>query len=223
MAYRRLRIPVWLVALALVSTFVVGSSARPAVRPDVQPALRIVAPSVSEVITEDMTPQLAESLNIGCAQGVVVSHVMPSPLNPGDVILAINGNPVRSQSDLNAQLAKVAYGQSFTLEVYRDGGTGTVTVQRAMDTAVLPGTAAIRGISVAGLSAGNGVMVAQVQIGTAASALGLKSGDVILDVNGQAVHTTDEFVQYMRQLNNQAATFNVRQSNGHVNVFVVSS
>ncbi len=85
------------------------------------------------------------------------------------------------------------------------------------------GTVGIRGIRVASLSAQNGVIVAEVQIGTPASDAGLKSGDVILDVDGHTVHTADEFLEFMRQLNNRHATFNVRQGNGQINVFVIPS
>ena len=85
------------------------------------------------------------------------------------------------------------------------------------------GTVGIRGIRVASLSAQNGVIVAEVQIGTTASDAGLKSGDVILDVDGHTVHTADEFLEFMRQLNNRHATFNVRQGNGQINVFVIPS
>jgi S1-C subfamily serine protease len=85
------------------------------------------------------------------------------------------------------------------------------------------GTVEIRGISVASLSTQNGVIVTEVQIGTPASDAGLKSGDIILEVDGHAVHTADEFLEFLRQLNNRHATFNVRQRNGQVNVFVIPS
>jgi C-terminal processing protease CtpA/Prc len=85
------------------------------------------------------------------------------------------------------------------------------------------GTVEIRGIRVASLSAQNGVIVADVQIGTPASDAGLKSGDIILDVDGHTVHTADEFLEFMRQLNNRHAAFNVRQRNGQINVFVIPS
>jgi serine protease Do len=224
MAYRRLRISIWLVGLALFATWLVGSSARPQVLTDIGPVLRIVTPEVSEVVTEDVTPQTAEALHMSCLHGVMVSRIMSSELSPGDVILAVNGVPVNSQCELNAELAKVAFGESFTLDIYRDGGTGRVTVQRAMETALVSKrTAESRGISVAGLSTGNGVMVAQVQVGTAASSLGLKSGDIILDVDGQPVHSAAEFMDFMRQLGNKDAKFNVRHQNGEVNVFILAA
>jgi S1-C subfamily serine protease len=224
MVYRTLRIPVWLVAAALFATSVIGSSARPAVRPDVRPAFRIVTPDVSEVITQDVTPEIARTLGMSRPEGVVISDVIYIPLRPGDVILSINGNPVRCQSELNALLAEVGFGQ-LLVEVYRDGRIQMVAVQRAMETppppTVLGGTEEIRGIKVASLSTQNGVIVSEVQIGTPASDAGLKTGDIILDVDAHPVRTADEFFEFMRQLNNRHATFNVRHRNGQVDVFVI--
>jgi serine protease Do len=222
MVYRRLRIPVWLAALALFATFVIGSSAGPAVLPDVRPAFRIVTPAVSEVITQDVTPEIARALHMSYTEGVLVSDIIYSPLRRGDVILSINGNPVRCEQELNAELARVNFGEALLLEIFRDGRTQTVTVQRAMEAAaVLEDSGTVRGITVASLSTQNGVYVAETQIGTPASDAGLKSGDVILEVDGHPVYTADDFMEYMRQLNNLDAAFKVRHENGQVNIFVI--
>ena len=222
MVYRRLRIPVWLAALALFATFVIGSSAGPAVLPDVRPAFRIVTPAVSEVITQDVTPEIARTLHMSHTEGVLVSDIIYTPLRRGDVILSINGNPVRCEQELNAELARVNFGEALILEIFRDGRIQTVTVQRAMDTAaVLEDSETVRGITVASLSTENGVYVADTQIGTPASDSGLRSGDVILEVDGHPVSSADQFMDYMRQLNNRDAAFKVLHENGQVNVFVI--
>jgi serine protease Do len=227
MVYRSLRSSVCLVATALFASFVIGSSARPTTAPDAQPAFRIVTPNVSQVVTHDVTPEIAQTLQMSRTEGVLISDIIYSPLRPGDVILSINGNPVRCQTELYAQLAQVSFGQPLSVEVFRDGRTQTVMVQQpeTPSWAVLRklGTVEIRGISVASLSTQNGVIVTEVQIGTPASDAGLKSGDIILEVDGHAVHTADEFLEFLRQLNNRHATFNVRQRNGQVNVFVIPS
>src|SRR5215470_972729 len=117
MVYRRLRIPVWLAAAALFATFLIESSAGPALVPDIRPAFRIVTPNVSEVITEDVTPEVARTLHMNQTEGVLISDVMYSPLRPGDVIRSINGNPVRCQRDLDVQLARVNFGEPLFLEI----------------------------------------------------------------------------------------------------------
>jgi len=222
MVYRRLRIPVWLIAAALFVTFVIGTSAGRAVTPDIQYSFRIVTSDVSEVITRDVTPEIARSLAMSRAEGVLISDIMCSPLRHGDVILSINGNPVRCQTELDAALAQVSAGKRFFVEVYRDGRIETVTVQRApVPPTILEGTEEIRGIRVASVSTQNGVIVTEVRIGTPASDVGLLAGDVILDVDAHPVRTANEFREFMRQLYNRQATFSVRHTNGRVDVFVI--
>jgi serine protease Do len=223
MLYRRLRILVWLVVPALFVTFVVGSSASSGV-PNVEPTFQIVSPNTSEVFTQEVTPEIARALHMNQQEGALITEVRPSPLRAGDVILSVNGTRTGCEGDLQTQLARVASGEAFVVEVLRDGQIESVTVQRAMATpAVLPGTFTMRGISVASLSTQNGVTVADVQIGTAASAAGMKSGDVILEVDGHTVHSAGEFLQFMRALNNLDATLRVRQADNHVQVFVIPS
>jgi serine protease Do len=222
MVYRPPRIPVWLVAAALFVTFVIRSSAGPAVLPDVQHTFRIITPDVSEVTTQDVTPEIARALRMRQPEGVLISDVLYSPLRPGDVILSINGNPVRCQTELIALLAQVDFGQTFFVEVYRDGRIETVALQRAMEgPTVLGETQEIRGITVASLSTRDGVMVWEVQIGTPASDAGLKAGDIILDVDAHPVRTAEEFLGFLRQLNNRHATFSVRHQDGRIDVFVI--
>src|SRR5215470_12409801 len=147
MVYRRLRIPVWLIAAALFVTFVIGTSAGRAVTPDTQSSFRIVTSDVSEVITRDVTPEIARSLSLSRAEGVLISDIMGSPLRPRDVILSINGNPVRCQTELDAALAQVSGGKTFFVEVYRDGRIETLTAQRAaVPPTILEGTEEIRGV-----------------------------------------------------------------------------
>jgi len=227
MIYRRLRIPLWLLAVAFLATFVIGSTAGPAVLPDIRPAFRIVTSGVSDVITQDVTPEIARNLHMSHPEGVLITDILYSTLRPGDVILSINGNAVGCERELEEQLAQIGVGQSFIVGVFRDGITQTVTVQNAMEaplcSTVLPEAVDIRGIRAATLSTHNGVIVEDTQIGTPASDAGLKRGDVILNVDGHPVHTADEFLGFLRQLNNRHAVFNVLHENGQIDVFVIPS
>jgi serine protease Do len=223
MVYRALRIPIGLAAAALFATIVIGGIARPLARQDVQPAFRIVTNNVSEVLTQDVTPEIARALNMCRIQGVVITDVLYSPLLPGDVILSVNGQPVNCQRDLDAALAQLGSEQMFTISVLRNDEVQTIPVQRAMDIrpSVSHGIPGIRGISVANLSTVDGAFVTNVKIGTPASDLGLKTGDIILEVDGHVVHNANEFQDLIGQLNGRQATLNVRQKNGQVNVFVL--
>ena len=225
MDYRALRIIVWLVFVALLAIFVVGASASPAPRQDEQDSFRIATTGVSDVMTQDITPEIARYLNMCEPRGVVVTDVVYSPLQPGDVIVAVNGNPVSCQAELNEQLGQLGSAETFTISVLRDDAIRTIPIQRAMavpGTTCLVGTVEARGMSVASLPTENGVFITDVRIGTVASDIGLKSGDIILDVDGHRVHSAAEFQELLGQLGNRQATFNVRQRNGQVNVFTFS-
>src|SRR5262245_53602253 len=129
MVYRSLRSFVYLVATVLFATFVLGSGARPTAAPNAQLTFSVVTPNVSQVVTHDITPEIAQTLRMSRTEGVFISDIIYSPLRPGDVILSINGHPARCQTELYAQLAQVSFGQPLSVEVFRDGRTQTVMVQ----------------------------------------------------------------------------------------------
>jgi S1-C subfamily serine protease len=52
----------------------------------------------------------------------------------GDVITAINGQPVTSVQDLQAGLQKAGFGSTVTLDVLRDGQQQKLSVKLAANT-----------------------------------------------------------------------------------------
>ncbi|HEX7007887.1 MAG TPA: Do family serine endopeptidase [Alphaproteobacteria bacterium] len=85
------------------------------------------------VAIQDLTPDLAESLGIprGIGGAVVVSVEPGSPaanagLKPGDVIIAMDGRPVRNASDLRNDIGLVRVGTTIELTVLRGGERLTV-------------------------------------------------------------------------------------------------
>jgi S1-C subfamily serine protease len=81
-----------------------------------------------------LTPEIAQALGLGTAEGVLVREVVPnSPaaaagLRPGDVITSVQGPVVRTVEDFFGELRKVEPGDKVTLTVQRDGQTETLTV-----------------------------------------------------------------------------------------------
>jgi len=191
----------------------------------VYPGFKIVTNSVSGVLTQDVTPEMARALNMCRVEGVAVTDVLYSPLLPGDVILSVNGQHVSCQRELDAALAQLGSEEVFKISVLRNDEILTIPVQRVIETvpsvSCACATIAIRGISVANMSTVDGAFVADVKIGTPASDLGLKAGDIILEVDGHIVHTADEFHDLLSQLYGRQATLDVRQKNGQVNLFVL--
>lgn len=75
----------------------------------------------------DMTPELRQHFGVSASAGVMISRIDPaSPaaeagLEAGDVLVKIDGAPVRSATEVTHRTAECAAGQRVELEVYRDG------------------------------------------------------------------------------------------------------
>lgn len=84
------------------------------------------------VAVQDLTPDLAGGLGIDAREGTVIAQVMPGSaaevagLLRGDVIVAINGEPVRNASHLRNEIGLVRAGQTVELRVVRAGEARTV-------------------------------------------------------------------------------------------------
>src|SRR5262245_50818618 len=149
MGYRSFRISAF-AAAAFFAIFIMAVGAAPTPPTDV---VRILMPGDSVIVTEDVTPDIARSLNMSQTEGVLVREVSGNPLRPGDVILSVNGTPVRCQTELIAQLSDIS-GDSFVVEVLRDGRIQTLTIPlMPVPPPVIPklGTVEIRGITVRSL------------------------------------------------------------------------
>ncbi len=84
---------------------------------------------------EDLTPDIAEALHIDVSGGAIVSRVEPgSParragIRPGDVIIEVDGSPVRNSTDLRNRVGLTPVGQTMRLTILRHGGKSTVDVK----------------------------------------------------------------------------------------------
>lgn len=167
-----------------------------------------------------LTPALAQRLGIPGKPGVRVTRVMDPaiPLRVGDIILAVDGEPVRATAPgdeqvFTAALRQYPAGREVPLTIYRDGATVpvTVTVQlaprspsemRRYDDAEFGFRARdladrdldeprLKGIT-------QGVMVDGVEPGGWAAIARLATGDVITAVDGQTVASLDALTQKLK-------------------------
>jgi serine protease DegQ len=86
------------------------------------------------VQVKDLTPELAESMGIAARQGAVVDFVdVLSPAKRagialGDVILAVDGDPVRGAADLRNRVGLTPVGRKIQLTLLRDKSPKTLDV-----------------------------------------------------------------------------------------------
>jgi serine protease Do len=167
---------------------------------------------------------LADSFGLQKPVGALVSSVDPggpaakAGLQPGDVILAVNGAAVNDSTDLPSQIAGMKPGTKATLDVWRDKAKKqlTVTLGSLSDTKVADASAqsseqgklgvAVRPLTPqerSGTSLTHGLLV-QNASGPAASA-GIQPGDVILAVNGRPVSSVEQLRDVIAKAGNSVA------------------
>lgn len=89
------------------------------------------------VTLQDLTPELADSLNLDGEEGALIAQVEPgSPadragIRGGDVVTAVDGRPVRSATDLRNRVGLVRAGTGVQVTLLRGGRSQTLTVRTA--------------------------------------------------------------------------------------------
>jgi len=159
---------------------------------------------------QDVTPDLAEAMGLEAARGAVVNQVEPdSPaeeagLEPGDVVVAVDGREIRDAADLRNRVGLLPVGEDVEVTVLRDGERRTVRarIRKAEAQRVTGGESrdALRGAVFETLGEDHplhgrvqGAVVAAVEPGSPAARNGLRPGDVIVAVNRRPVRSAGEF------------------------------
>lgn len=165
---------------------------------------------------QDLAPDLAAALDIDAEQGAVIVEVVPDSvaaavgLQPGDVILAVDGTAIEGSRDLRNQIGARRPGETIDLQIIRSGTEMNVTVVLGRSTNVSagseppipPGTLppSMSGVVLKDLTPEHpaygktdGVAVASITPGAAADLAGLMVGDVITKVNTTAISSKAEF------------------------------
>lgn len=156
---------------------------------------------------QPLTQDLADGLGLKVQKGALVGSTQDGTpaakagLKSGDVITAVNGDPVANAREVTRKIGGLKPGSKAEITYLRDGKERTTTVELA----VLPGEKSAKvepsqerdGLPRLGLQlapaqqvpgAGEeGVVVTNVDPDSPAAAKGIKDGDVILEIGGQPV------------------------------------
>ncbi|KND61357.1 HtrA protease/chaperone protein [Candidatus Burkholderia verschuerenii] len=184
------------------------------------------------VTVQGMNQTLANSFGMTSPAGALVSSVEPggpaakAGLQPGDVITALNGQPVADSTSLPSQVAGLAPGTSAKVTVWRDKSSKDldVTIGALKDAKMASAKSgnggddsgaaaqdARLGVAVRPLtpeekqqaSVSRGLLVQQSN--GAAESAGIQPGDVILAVNGQPVTSTQQLKTMISHAGNSIA------------------
>jgi serine protease Do len=162
---------------------------------------------------QPVTKDIADSLGLKKAEGALVAEpqangpAAKAGIEAGDVIISVDGTPVRNARELSRMIGGMAPNASVKIVVLRKGAEKTVTLtlgelpnQReasatpSSEEREAPGSDLSRlGLTLAPASkvagaSNEGVAVTNVDRNGVASELGFKAGDVILEVGGKAVN-----------------------------------
>jgi serine protease Do/serine protease DegQ len=158
---------------------------------------------------QDLNADLAQAFGISDAKGAVVVAVeQGSPadkagLQPGDVVVAVNGKHVNSSTDARNQFGLLPAGEKITLDVLRNGKPQQISAELTERNAQANG---IRDERLAGATVGDidndsplygkieGVLIVDVERNSRAWHNGLRAGDVITSVNRQPVASVKELL-----------------------------
>jgi serine protease Do len=174
------------------------------------------------ILPQELTPDMAKAFNMPNGKGVAIASVEPDTpalhagLKVGDVITAINGNPVDDVNAFRLQIAGFAPGTTVHLKIARSGQNVDIPVtlgefneksEVTGERGNIPGRGekgALSGVSVEALNSNireqlqlpegtAGVIITDIDEDSPASAAGLHSGDVIAQVNHRDVKTVADF------------------------------
>jgi serine protease Do len=163
------------------------------------------------VVIQPVTQGLADSFGLPQPEGALVSSVEkggPSEaagIEPGDVILKLNGQPLKDSSELPVQIAGLSPGTSVELEIWRNHAARTMTVklgamedQRTASNTGPQASGGKLGLSVRPLTPQEqrqanmkGGLVVERAGGPAAEA-GIQPGDVVVAANGAPITSAED-------------------------------
>ncbi len=157
------------------------------------------------VVVQTITQDLADAFGLDQEKGVVITEVEPgssaekSGIEPGDIILSVNGKEIEDSADIRNYIGLLRMGSKVVLEVLRDDDELEITAYiTARKIASADGDRYDSRLSGAVLSESDnaekpGIEIKEVKGGSAAQRNGLRQGDIIVATNRRIVKDFDVF------------------------------
>jgi Do/DeqQ family serine protease len=152
----------------------------------------------------DVTPDVAKEFGLADASGALVAGVAQGSaaehagVKTGDIIVSINGTPMRNATELRNSIGMLRVGDQVEIGLLRDGKPLKVTalVAERSETDVANAVDIHRGLEGADLADapdGAGVLVRAVQDGSPAAQAGLRANDLVVAIGRTPVTTLKVF------------------------------
>jgi len=171
------------------------------------------------VSIQPVTPEIAESMNLGVAKGALISGVMAdgpaakAGFKQGDVVLAFDGKPIADARELSRVVASTRAGKDVKVDIRRGGKDQVITVSvgkmKDDDKAAAAGADEATPDKVAGLTLAPLNEQARKRLGIGDEVRGvvvtevdgrspLRSGDVIVKIDDESVGSPAEVTAKIR-------------------------
>ncbi len=195
---------------------------------------------------QDMNESLAKSFGRADTKGALVAQVVEgSPaekagIKPEDIILKFNGQDVSGAAELKNLVGRVKPGATSKLNVWRNGKTMDFSIEIGERTAKALGSAApqpagetfeelgleLERVPAAaaekmGLKEGEGVLVKDVKGDGLGSKMGLRTGDIILEVDGKNITSPSDFSAGVKKAR-EHKVIRLKIQRGSAKIFVAS-
>lgn len=154
-----------------------------------------------------LTPALAKELGKETTLGALVSEVgddsaaAEAGIEPGDVIIKVDGETVKNSADLRNIIGMKPVGEDVQIGIWRDGETETLFARLGEQVRRTPLAGeeihdGLKGASLVSTDASggrSGVLVASVEPDSRAAQYGLRANDIITEVNRRDVGDLQQF------------------------------
>ena len=152
---------------------------------------------------QNMDQYIANYFGLKKTDGLLITETyddMPATLGglkAGDIILEVNGVGVEDKDHYLALLRNMTKGENIRLVFLRDGEHSSVTLRGfEFDDETAKNLAKFRwGLTMGDYETRGGLPVAQVKQGSPAQELGLRKGDVILQIGGNQLDKFEDFTR----------------------------
>ena len=166
---------------------------------------------------EVVTAEVATAAGLDRPRGALVADTFASGpamamgLRPGDIVTAVDGVAIDDPTAINYRIATKGVGAEATFSVWRNRREQELTLTLAVAPEIparnaveIAGRSPFSGATVLNLSPAvaeeldypgkpAGVIVSEINGGSAAARVGFRPGDVIIAINGETIDDTDEF------------------------------
>ena len=184
------------------------------------------------VVIQDLTPELAAAFGLQGSGGALLARIVPGSaadtagLAAGDIVVAVDGRPIRTGGALRNAIGLLPVGERMTLDIIRNGRPMSVhaTIAGAEVSAAGAGgmpdrlAGAVLGDLPPG-PAGRGVQVLEVERGSPAWHIGLRPGDIIVAINRQVVAAVAEVPDAL-QREPGSLQLNIRRGSASLSIFI---